>query len=299
MSVSAWHGWINTPARALLAVHGCVVLWGATAVIGKLISLRATDLVFWRMLVATLVLAALVRWVRLPARTALLVAITGVLLAIHWALFYATVKLASASLAVLCMSFASIWTVLLGPVLSRTPIRLAELGIAAAVLPGMALVLGVSVGPAPMAVLCGLLSALAIGAFAVLTKRLLATVEPASLCLLQMASGVAALTLYIAASGGWPALPDLRDGLLVLVFATLFTVLPFVVATYALRQISAFTAQFAINLEPVYGLLLAALVLGEAGLLSLTFYIGGALVLAAVIVQPQLSARLAVPEPQH
>ena len=83
-------------------------------------------------------------------------------------------------------------------------------------------------------------------------------------------------------------LPDWRDAGLLLVLALACTLLPFILSLHALRHISAFSTQLALNLEPVYAIVIAALWLKEHRELTPQFYLGVAIVLAAVFVQPLL-----------
>jgi len=102
-----------TPVRkALLQIHFCVVLWGFTAILGKLISLPALPLVWWRMLI---VVAALALWPPVwralrstPARTLATFAGIGCVVALHWLTFYGAIKLSNASVAATCMAIAPI-----------------------------------------------------------------------------------------------------------------------------------------------------------------------------------------------
>src|SRR5215510_247883 len=99
---------MSAHTRAWLQIHFCVVLWGFTAILGKLISLPALPLVWWRMLIVVAVLALLPRvWraiLALPRRTMLTFAAIGVVVALHWLSFYGAVKLANASVAATCMA---------------------------------------------------------------------------------------------------------------------------------------------------------------------------------------------------
>ncbi|MBA3486141.1 MAG: DMT family transporter, partial [Lysobacter sp.] len=84
-------------------------------------------------------------------------------------------------------------------------------------------------------------------------------------------------------------LPDLRDAGLLLVLSLACTLLPFALSLIALRHMSAFSAQLAVNLEPVYAIMLAIVLLGEQHELTGVFYVGVAVILAAVIVHPLLN----------
>jgi drug/metabolite transporter (DMT)-like permease len=102
---------------------------------------------------------------------------------------------------------------------------------------------------------------------------------------------VAAIAPFAAPAGESLVLPGFRDGALLLVLALLCTLIPFAVSLATLRHLSAFTAQLAINLEPLYAISIAVLFLGEARELDSLFYVGVAIVLAAVFGHGWLQTR--------
>ena len=137
---------LSPAAKAQLQIHFCVVLWGFTAILGKMISLPALPLVWWRMLLVVAALALLPRAWRglrvLSPRLILAYAGIGALVALHWLTFYGAIKLANASVAATCMALATPFTALVEPALARRPFSGRELALGIAVLPGVALIVG-------------------------------------------------------------------------------------------------------------------------------------------------------------
>lgn len=285
---------------AWLQIHLCVVLWGFTAIIGKLISLPALPLVWWRMLLVVALLMLLPRvWRGLRAMSARLrwsYAGVGVLVALHWLTFYASIKLSNASVGATCMALATVFTALIEPVLTGKRLSKREVGLGIAVLPGVALVAGGVPGDMLIGVVVGTISALFVACFSSLNKRLVEHSDALSVTALEMAAGVAAMTviapltgLLSPAFGGDPfVLPDLRDGAYLLALAVACTLVPFALSLMALRHLTAFGSQLAINLEPIYAIALAILLLGEQHELTLQFYLGVAIILGVVLVYPLL-----------
>lgn len=290
-------------ARALLQVHFCVLLWGFTAILGKLISMPALPLVWWRMLLVVAALALLPRVWRglrtLPPRLAAAYAGVGVLVALHWLTFYGAIKLANASVAATCIALAPVFTAVIEPWVARRPFSPRELVLGVAVLPGVALVVGGVPEGMRAGVAVGALSALLVAAFGSLNKRLVDRADPLTVTALELGAGTLALTalaplmplLLPAFAGGLLALPGLRDGALLVLLALACTLLPFALALVALRHMSAYAVQLVTNLEPVYAIVLAALLLGEQRELSMQFYAGVVIILAAVFLDPLLSRR--------
>ena len=294
---------MNDHSRALLQVHFCVLLWGFTAILGKLIQMPALPLVWWRMLLVVAALMLLPQvWRGLRTLPPPLVAGycgVGVLVALHWLTFYGAIKLANASVAATCIALAPVFTAVIEPWVARRPFRPRELVLGVAVLPGVALVVGGVPEGMRAGVAVGALSALLVAVFGSLNKRLVDRADPLTVTALELGAGTLALTalaplmplLLPAFAGELLALPGLRDGALLLVLALACTLLPFALALVALRHMSAYAVQLVTNLEPVYAIVLAALLLGEQHELSLQFYAGVVIILAAVFLDPLLSRR--------
>jgi len=296
--------------KAHWQIHFCVLLWGFTAILGKLITLPALPLVWWRMLLVAATLLLLPRVWRglraLPPRLLLAYAGVGALVALHWLTFYGAVKLANASVAATCMALATVFIALIEPLVARSRFSWRELALGLAVLPGVALVVGGIPDGMRIGVAVGALSALFVACFGSLNKRLVERADPLTVTALELGAGTLTLTLlaplmpllFPAFAGSLLTLPSLHDGGYLLLLAFACTLLPFALSLVALRHMSAFAAQLAVNLEPVYAIALAVLLLGEQHELTPRFYAGVAIILAAVLVYPLLSrsARIAHPE---
>ncbi len=297
-----------TPAlKAQLQMHFCVLLWGFTAILGKLISLAALPLVWWRMLIVVIALATVPtvwRGLRvLPARLLLAYSFVGVLVALHWLTFYGSIKLSNASVAATCIALASPFTALIEPWLARRPFEWRELVLGVAVLPGVALVVdGVPHGMR-MGIYVGVVSALLVALFGSLNKRLVERADALTVTAVELTAGTIGLTLlaplmpllFPAFAGDLLVWPSMNDAALLLVLAVVCTLLPFALSLIALRHMSAFSAQLIVNLEPVYAIALAIVLLGEQRELSPTFYAGVAIIFVAVFVHPLLERTRAKP----
>lgn len=287
--------------RALLQIHFCVLLWGVTAILGKLITLPALPLVWWRMLLVVAMLAVLPRVWRglatLGPRLLLGYAGIGALVALHWLTFYGSVKLANASVAATCIALAPVFTAVIEPWIARRPFQARELALAVVVLPGVALVVGGVPDGMRLGVAVGAFSALLVAVFGSFNKRMVSHADPLTVTALELGAGVLTLTLLApllpfllpALSSPLWVFPNLHDGLLLLALSGLCTLLPFALALVALRHLSAYTVQLVTNLEPIYAIVLAILFLGEQHELTLQFYLGVAIILGGVFLHPLLN----------
>ena len=289
---------MNTHRRALLELHACVVLWGFTAILGKLITLPALELVWWRMLLVTLALACFPRVWRamklIPPRQMLVFAGIGAVVALHWLAFYASVKLANASVAATTMALAPAVTALIEPAITGSRFERHNLLLGILVVPGVALVVGGIPGSMHLGFWVGVISAALAAVYNALNKRYLGHHDAMGVTWLELGAGfvvLAAIAAFMAPGGAGIVLPSVQDGAWLLVLAILCTLIPFAVSLATLRHLSAFTAQLAINLEPVYAIAIAVLFLGEARELDLKFFLGVAIVIGAVFGHGWLQTR--------
>jgi drug/metabolite transporter (DMT)-like permease len=285
--------------RALGQLHACVLLWGFTAILGKLITLPTSALVVWRMGLAAAMLALLPqawRGIRaMGAGQAAMLAGIGTVIAVHWLAFYGSIRLANASVAVACVALGSVFAAIIEPWITGRAHRRSELLLGLLVLPGVLLLVGgVPLDMRP-GIAVGVLAALLAALFAALNKRHATGASVEGVALLQMAVGGLALASGGALAFGaadtlrWPSAPDLGW---LLALAAACTVLPMLLWLRALPHISAFTTQLALNLEPVYAIILAALWFREYEQLTPLFYLGASMVLLTVFAQPRLAALL-------
>jgi drug/metabolite transporter (DMT)-like permease len=281
--------------KALLQIHFCVVIWGFTAILGKLISLPAFALVWWRMFLVVLVLAfvpAFWRGLRqMSLRTLGIFAGIGMVVALHWVTFYAAIKLANASVAATCMGVAPLIMAVIEPWITSKRFDPRELLIGVAAVPGVMLVVGGTPHGMRLGIVVGILSAFLVAVFGSLNKRYVEAGEPLAVTGLELAAGTAFLTVLALAFGGEAVrlpVPDGHDAVLLLVLSIGCTLLPFALSLVALRKLSAFSAQLAVSLEPVYAVVLAMLLLGEQRELGLQFYAGLVIILGSVFVHAAL-----------
>ena len=271
-------------------IHFSVFLWGFTAILGKLITLAALPLVFWRVLIVSVCLCVcLPVWRqlrRIEARDIRLAVANGALVVLHWLCFYGSIKAANASVAATCMALAPVFLSVVEPLWRRQPFALRDLAVALACVPGVALVVGGIPGSMYWGMLLGVLAAFLAALFGLVNKSLAMRMPALALTSIQMGTGA---LLLAATLPFWPMFglalhwPAPEDWLWLAVLALACTLLPFALSLVALRRLSAFSAQLAVNLEPVYAIVLAAILLGEGGELRWTFYAGVALILAAVL----------------
>ena len=285
--------------RALWQLHACVLLWGFTAILGKIITLPAMSLVIWRMLI---VIGCLALWPRvwrglkaMPTSLRRTYAALGCVIALHWLSFYGAIKLANASVAVACLALGSVSAAVIEPLVFRRRHKLSELALGILAIPGVVLLVGGVPLDMQLGVLVGVISAVLTATFAVLSKKFVSDADTASITFIEMIAGTLLLIImaFLVFEDPWfAALPSATDLGWLLVLALFCTLLPFLLWLSALHHISAFTTQLTLNLEPVYAIVLAALLFGEHRELTLSFYAGVVVILATLLLQPWIQRRL-------
>ena len=220
----------------------------------------------------------------------------GVLLAVHWVCYYGSIKMANVSIGAVCFALVGFFTAIIEPIIGRHRPSWRELLLSLLTVCGIMLIFGFDVRyRAGIAVGC--LSSLLYSFFSVLSKRVQATTGRASstMLLYELTGGgiilAIAILVYGLAVPQAVVAPSSHDLIALLVFASLFTIGPFLLQLQSLRSISAFTVNLSYNLEPIYTITLAMLLFGEAGELSPAFWGGIALILLSVAVQTILAVR--------
>lgn len=278
--------------RAYLELHLAVLLWGFTAILGDLIQLSALVLVWWRVLITSVSLVFFVRARRLIRdigwAQVLRFAGIGVLAGLHWICFYGAIKLANASVSLICMATTSFFTSLLEPFIMRQPVRWLDILLGLLVVPGMALVVSGTADSMNIGILVGLLSAFLAATFGTLNKKYIGKSDPLRITFLELGSAWLFLSLllpFVPTETFWPSPTDWGY---LLVLALLCTTFAYALSLRALYHLSAFAANLTINLEPVYGIGLAWILLNDHQELGPYFYIGVLIIMVVVFSYPLL-----------
>jgi drug/metabolite transporter (DMT)-like permease len=302
---------MNDTTKAWLQIHLCVMLWGFTAILGKLITLDALPLVLWRMSLVAIVLLLLPSVLKalfsMSWRLAGIYTAIGILVTLHWLTFYGAIRLSNASVTVTCIATVPVFLAILEPMLAGRRFQPSELLLGLMVLPGIVLVVGGTPAEMNAGIVMGLISALFVALFAALNKRFILKADALAITTIEMAAGsvfLLGLTLLYSLMPGLPMIagiledptamfvvPQGSDMLWLLLLAFGCTLLPFALSLVALRQLSAYASSLAINLEPLYAIALAAVFLGEQQEVSAGFYLGAALIMAVVLIYPWWARR--------
>lgn len=290
----------NNKTNDYLRLHTGILLAGATGVFGRLISLAELPLVWYRMIISAAVLALVLRMshrLSIPNRQHLMrIGGCGVLLAIHWTLFYASIKASNVSIAVVCIALNGFFTAIIEPLTGHRRLSLRELLLSMITLAGILLIFGLDTRHRT-GIIIGTFSSLFYTLFAVASKRVQHNTGHSSstMLLYELLVGWGVLTLilpfYAFLFPSAALLPTAWDWAYIPVFASVFTIGPFLTQLQALRTISAFTVNLSYNLEPIYSIVLAMMIFNEGQELNFSFWTGVFMIILSVVLQTILSRK--------
>lgn len=280
--------------QSIILLHTAVFLAGWTGILGRLITLSGLPLVWYRMWVSVLVLAAVMAFAgrlhRTGARALLRIAGCGTILALHWVAFFASIQASNVSIGVACIATSCFFTAVLDPLLNRKRVSWAEILISFIAIAGVLLVFSLDVRYR-LGIALGLLSAALYSLFSILHIQVARRTgeDSATMLLYELLGGVLFLSLlmipFTQLFPDEPVALSRQDALWILLLGSVFTILPFLFQLHALRTLSAFTVNLAYNLEPVYSIALAAILFGELQEVNFSFWIGITLIVVSVLVQ--------------
>lgn len=278
--------------RALIYLHIAVFLAGFTGVLGRWIQLNESLLVWYRLLITVITLAALSLYERtfpkLSPQNRLPVFIVGAIVGLHWLFFYGSIKMANVSVALVCFSTVGFFSSIIEPLMMRKPLSLAEVGLGLLAIAGVYLIFHFD-SHFKAGIIYGLISAILAALFTVLNKTLLKTEDAKTVTFYELGSGFIVLSLvlpfYLQFFNVQFSFPAGWDWFWLLVLSWLCTVLAFYLSLTALKKVSPFTVNLTYNLEPVYGIIMAFLIYHENEYLGIGFYLGLGLILSAVVLQ--------------
>ncbi len=272
-------------------MHTAIFLWGFTGLLGKLIELNEGMLVWYRMLISSLavglILAFRKKLPRISMKEFIRISGIGLLVMLHWLAFYGSIKLSSISVAMICLSSIALFASIIEPLVNRTKFDYTEIIFSIFALAGIGMIYKTDTS-ALAGIIAGIISALLSAIFSVFNKRIASKYETLTISLIELSSGWLFLTLllpfYFLIQPTEKFLPDGSDILYLLILSLICTVLTWILSLQALRYVSAFTMGLALNLEPVYGIVLAVLFAGEGKILNAGFYGGSLIILITVLL---------------
>ncbi len=282
-----------------LQLHFIVLIWGFTAIIGLLITIPSVEIVFYRTLISFIALGILLylrkRNFLLGTREIIKISSTGLLIAAHWILFFAAARVSTASVCLAGMATCTLWTSILEPVMTQRKIKYFEVMLGLIVIGGLYVIFTFEFNHA-LGLFMAIASAFLSSLFTVINGKFSTRHNPYMITFYEMIGAcigtVAFFPVYLRYFAGENQLqlsPSAMDWLYLAILAIICTVYAYSISVELMKRMSAFTINLTVNMEPVYGIILAYLIFREAEKMTSGFYFGTLIILLSVLAYPILN----------
>lgn len=279
-------------------LHFLIILWGFTAILGLLIKIPPLELVLIRTSIATIGLFLLLLAIRskiLIERDSIIkLLLTGLVISLHWILFFASARVSNASVCLAGMATTSFWTSLVEPLVNRQRVRIMELFFGIMVIFGLYLIFHFELDHASGLILA-ILSAIMAAIFTVINSKFTHHHNHYVITYWEMMGAAIGTAIFMAAFAIFSQtdtpimiIPDAFDWMYLAILALVCTVYPFSISVELMKRISAFATNLSLNMEPVYGIILAVIIFGDKEKMNPGFYLGTLVILLSVILYPIL-----------
>lgn len=282
---------------ALFRLHLIIFLWGFTAILGKLIHANAQILVFYRMLFAAIFLYGYIRIykkesIKVSKKIFFQLAAIGTAMAAHWFCFFYSIKVSNVSIALSCLSLSTLFASILEPIIFKRKIDISEV-IMGVVIVACILLIFKTEFQYKEGILFGVLCAIFGTIFSVFNGKMFGKTSSGNIIFYEIFCGWSVLLIFYLFSGQIFQMNEInyRDLALICLLASVFTAFPMLESVNLMKYISPFTLILTVNLEPVYGIILAFFIFGESEHMSPIFYIASLVMILAIIVNGLIKAR--------
>lgn len=276
--------------KSYLNLHLIVFIWGFTAVLGELISIKALALVWYRMFFAGVFLLIFLlikkKSLLLPLKTIFQLILVGFLIAIHWIFFFKAIDVSNVSVTLAMFSMGSFFASILEPIFFNRKMLWYEILFGLIIIAGLFMIMQVEIK-----YLTGMYYALFsifIGVlFTIFNGKLIKKNDSSAIALYEFFAGFLLVTIFLAIdnqfSSSFFQLNE-KDWILILILSSICTAYAFTASVNVMKKLSPYTVMLTTNLEPVYGIFLAYFIIGNNEKMSISFYIGAVIILITVIL---------------
>ncbi len=280
----------KTNLKNYLHLHFLVFIWGFTAILGALISLEAIPLVWYRMLFASIFIIIYLiikkKPIHISLKTTLKFLLGGILIAVHWIFFFSAIKIANVSIALIAMSTGALFTSLIEPFFFKRKLIFLELLFGLIVISGLYLIFNVE-SEYSLGIIYALIASFLSALFTVLNGLYIKQYDANIISFYQLLFGVAFISIFVLSTTGFQIekfTPTNSDILYLLILSSICTAYAFIVSVKIMKYLTPYTVMLTVNLEPVYGIILAVIFFGDKEKMSPQFYVGALIIIITVII---------------
>ena len=298
MQMNGYLRTMDSRAKNILLMHFVILIFGFTGILGKLITIEAIPLVFWRTLIGG---GAIYVWLKLRRKVSkkstsdvLKMGGIGLLVAIHWITFFASIKISNVSVALTMLATSPMFIGFLEPLIFKRKIDWKELTVAGVVLIGVGTIFSFDTTYHEGMIL-GIISAFFASLFATFNGVLIKTHDASNISLVELLSASAAIFILLFFTGevnGDLFVLSGQDWFWITILALVATSFAFIAFTSVMKVLTPFTTSVAINLEPIYSIILAVIIFGDEEIMGTRFYIGASIIICAVMLNTILKRKI-------
>ena len=278
-------------------MHFVILIFGFTGILGKLISIEAIPLVFWRTLIGG---GAIYVWLKVRRKVSekssadvLKMGGIGLLVAIHWITFFASIKISNVSVALTMLATGPMFIGFLEPLVFKRKIDWRELTVAAVILIGVGTIFSFDTSYHEGMIL-GIISAFFASLFATFNGVLIKTHDASNISMVELLTASAAIFILLVFTGevNWELFVlSTQDWFWITILALVATSFAFIAFTSIMKVLTPFTTSVAVNLEPIYSIILAVIIFGEEEIMGGRFYMGASIIIGAVFLNTILKRK--------
>ena len=288
----------NDNLKSYLHLHLIVFIWGFTAILGELITLDALPLVWFRMLLAVGFIILFMAYKKtnfvVPRKTIFGFLLLGLVIALHWLTFFKAIKVSNVSVTLACLSTGAFFTSFLEPILYRRKVIWYEVLFGLIVVGGLYIIFNVE-GDYYLGIILALTSAFLSALFSVINGKYAKMYDSTVISFYELTGGVLCFSIYLLLSNSFSKdffILQPSDWIYLLILSSICTAYAFIASVRVMKFISPYTVMLTINLEPVYGIILALLIFKDKEKMSSEFYFGAILILITVILNGVIKYKL-------
>jgi drug/metabolite transporter (DMT)-like permease len=289
---------LSDNSKSYLHLHLIVFIWGFTAILGRLITLDALPLVWFRMLFAVFIILFYIRFKKIPItiskKVILQFLVAGLIIALHWFTFFRAIKVSNVSITLACLSTGAFFTSLIEPIFFRKKIVWYEIFFGLIVVFGLLIIFKVE-GDYIEGIILALTSAFLSASFAVINSKFVKDYDPTVISFYELSGGVLFFSVFLLFTNSFNAeffKLTTSDFVYLLILSSICTAYAFIASTAVMKFLSPYTVMLTINLEPIYGIILAVLIFKDKEQMSPAFYVGALIILITVILNGIIKSRL-------
>jgi drug/metabolite transporter (DMT)-like permease len=288
---------LSDNTKSYLHLHWIVFIWGFTAVLGRLITLDALPLVWFRMLFAVGFIFIYIKIkkipLKLPKRILLKFLVAGLVIALHWFTFFRAIKVSNVSITLACLSTGAFFTSIIEPIFFNKKVVWYEIFFGLIVVFGLTIIFNVE-GKYAEGIILALTSAFLSASFAVINSKFVKDYEPTIISFYELVGGVLFFSLFILGTSGFDInffQLTTNDFMYLMILSSVCTAYAFIASTSVMKFLSPYTVMLTINLEPIYGILLAVIIFKDKEQMSPAFYVGAVIILITVLLNGIIKSR--------